>query len=79
MSVRLCPVLNQRPTQTHKLKPKSKPGAEFDKLVDTEGVEEMAEFADAGPALFLPLPHDVMLALEWRRAAHALLDWLGRV
>jgi hypothetical protein len=39
----------------------------------------MADFADAGAPVFLPLPHDVMLALEWRQAAQALLDWLRRI
>jgi len=47
--------------------------------VDREGVEEMAAFADAGQAAFLPLPHDVMLATEWRTAAQALLDWVGGI
>lgn len=54
-------------------------GAEQDKLVDREGVEEMAAFAEAGPPLFLPLAHDVMLVTEWRTAAEALLDWLGQI
>lgn len=51
-------------------------GAEFDKLVDKEGVEEMAAFADAGAPVFLPLAHDVMLGPDWPIAAEALLEWV---
>lgn len=47
--------------------------------MDAEGVTEMANFADAGVPLFLPLAHDVMLVTGWRTAAEAVLDWLGRV
>ena len=65
-------------TNTHTHARAYKPGAEQDKLVDREGVEEMAEFADAGAPVFLPLAHDVMLVSEWRTAAQALLDWLGQ-
>ena len=47
--------------------------------MDREGVEETAEFTEAGAPLFLPLAHDVMLVTEWRTAAQALLDWLGQI
>jgi len=56
-----------------------KSGAEFDKLVDSEGVEEMAAFADAGAPVFLPLAHDVMLGPDWPIAAEALLEWVEGV
>lgn len=52
-------------------------GAERDKLVDKEGVEETARFVDAEPPVFLPTAHDAMLDPEWRLAANALLQWLN--
>jgi len=52
-------------------------GAEQDAVVDIEAVQETAAFVGSSPATVLSgLPHDVMLATEWRRAAEPIIEWL---
>ena len=50
-------------------------GAEFDAVVDAEGVDEAAAFLGV-PARTLPgMPHDVMLNPGWEAAAEPLVGW----
>ena len=50
-------------------------GAEFDAVVDAEGVDEAAAFLGV-PARTLPgMPHDVMLNPGWEAAAEPLVRW----
>ena len=50
-------------------------GAEFDAVVDADGVDEAAAFLGV-PARTLPgMPHDVMLNPGWEAAAEPLVGW----
>ena len=50
-------------------------GAEFDAVVDAEGIDEAAAFLGV-PARTLPgMPHDVMLNPGWEAAAEPLVGW----
>ena len=46
-------------------------GAEFDAVVDAEGIDEAAAFLGALPGM----PHDVMLNPGWEAAAEPLVGW----
>ena len=50
-------------------------GATDDKIVDREGVEEMADFFKT-KAEWVESPHDVMLGGRWENGAYCLLQWL---
>ena len=51
-------------------------GAEQDRVVDPEGVEETAAFLGVAATVLDGMPHDVMLGEGWQRNADTVLAWL---
>lgn len=52
-------------------------GAEQDRVVDQEGVEETAAFLGTSARMLPGLPHDCMLAAGWEGAADEIITWVS--
>ena len=54
-------------------------GGVEDKLVDVEGVREMASHCGVEPVPVKGLAHDVMIDTKWEVAAKEMWNWLERI
>jgi len=54
-------------------------GAELDMCVDVQGVEDTAKAYGVKPVILKGAPHDIMLDVEWEKAADEILAWLNQL